>query len=78
MATWEVISEVQPLLFSESELDAVAFLSLMAVNSSDTADIEVQVTIPKLLSETISTTMHILGQSGTRNRTYIQEVCTVN
>jgi len=34
--------EVKPLLFSESELDAAAFLSLMAVNSSDNAPLYMQ------------------------------------
>jgi hypothetical protein len=34
--------EVKPLLFSESELDAAAFLSLMAVNSSDSAPLYMQ------------------------------------
>jgi hypothetical protein len=34
--------EVKPLLFSESELDAAAFLSLMAVNSSENAPLYMQ------------------------------------
>jgi hypothetical protein len=34
--------EVKPLLFSESELDAAAFLSLMAVSSSDNAPLYMQ------------------------------------
>jgi hypothetical protein len=34
--------EVKPLLFAESELDAAAFLSLMAVNSSDSAPLYMQ------------------------------------
>lgn len=34
--------EVKPLYFSESELDAPAFLSLMAVNSSDNAPLYMQ------------------------------------
>jgi hypothetical protein len=34
--------EVKPLLFSESELDAAAFLSLMAVSSSDHAPLYMQ------------------------------------
>lgn len=34
--------EVKPLYFSEAELDAAAFLSLMAVNSSDNAPLYMQ------------------------------------
>jgi hypothetical protein len=34
--------EVKPLLFSENELDAAAFLSLMAVSSSDNAPLYMQ------------------------------------
>ena len=34
---------VEPLLFSEAELDAEAFLSMMAVDSSETAPLYVQI-----------------------------------
>lgn len=34
---------VEPLLFSEAELDAEAFLSMMAVGSSDSAPLYVQI-----------------------------------
>jgi hypothetical protein len=37
--------EVKPLLFSESELDTAAFLSLMAVNSSENAPLYMQTVI---------------------------------
>jgi hypothetical protein len=39
--------EVKPLLFSESELDAAAFLSLMAVSSSDNAPLYMQTVLVK-------------------------------
>jgi len=42
--------EVKPLYFSESELDAPAFLSLMAVNSSDNAPLYMQ-TVLSILRE---------------------------
>jgi hypothetical protein len=37
--------EVKPLLFSESELDTAAFLSLMAVSSSENAPLYMQTVI---------------------------------
>lgn len=40
--------EVKPLLFSESELDAAAFLSLMAVNSSENAPLYMQTVLSVL------------------------------
>lgn len=38
---WNVT--VEPLLFSEAELDAEAFLSMMAVGSSESAPLYVQI-----------------------------------
>ena len=37
--------EVKPLFFSPGELDAAAFLSLMAVNSSDSAPLYMQIVL---------------------------------
>ena len=40
---------VEPLFFSESELDAQAFLSLMAVGSSDNAPLYIQIVLVSIL-----------------------------
>jgi len=37
--------EVVPLLFNETELDAQAFLSMMAVGSSDSAPLYIQIVL---------------------------------
>jgi hypothetical protein len=39
---------VEPLFFSEAELDAEAFLSMMAVGSSDSAPLYVQLILVKI------------------------------
>lgn len=41
--------QVEPLLFKKSELDAQAFLSMMAVGSSENAPLYVQIVLVGLL-----------------------------
>lgn len=41
---------VEPLLFSEAELDAEAFLSMMAVDSSETAPLYIQIMLVSRIS----------------------------
>ena len=45
--------EVKPLYFSESELDAAAFLSLMAVNSSENAPLYMHTVLVRVFSHTL-------------------------
>ena len=47
--------EVKPLYFSESELDAAAFLSLMAVNSSENAPLYMHTVLVRIFSHTLLT-----------------------
>lgn len=47
---------VEPLLFDESELDAQAFLALMAVGSSDNAPLYVQIILVSPAIHTIPDT----------------------
>jgi hypothetical protein len=71
---------VEPLLFTESELDAEAFLSMMAVESSDTVPLYMHVILVSMRNRTgyqglMRSCFYLVNSEGPWGKLYLRKVC---